>query len=486
MGTVSQENILANILTFILKMGTFRGLPIQVFRGNGGAPDILTLILRTPSTLMKEIRVGLIGFGTVGSGLARTLLTQEKRLRQKVGVPIILSRVADINVDALPAEFSSIALSRDAGDIFNDPAIDIVVELIGGMEPARSFMLEAISRGKHVVTANKALLSVHGKEIFEAAVAGNVEVGFEASVGGGIPVIKALKEGLVANRIDVIRGIMNGTANYILSQMTEHGTPFDVVLKDAQEKGFAEADPTYDIEGIDTAHKLAILMSIAYGQYVHLDDISVEGISSIKSVDIDFAKGFGYHIKLLAISRNHGEHMEGRVHPTMVPVSNMLAHINGSFNAIQFTGDTVGEVLFYGHGAGMMPTGSAVAADVVDISRNIISRSINRVPALSYLPNQFSKPSITPMSALECPFYFRVTVLDHPGVLSAISGILGRHNISIKSVIQKGQKPGQPVHVVLMAHRASEAAVQKAVEEIDALESCTEPTVKIRILIEED
>ena len=435
---------------------------------------------------MKEIRVGLIGFGTVGSGLAHTLLSQNKRLSRKVGVPISLTRVADINVDALPDEFSHITLSRDAGDIFNDPDIDIVVELIGGMEPARTFMLEAIGKGKHVVTANKALLSVHGKEIFEAAVANNVEVGFEASVGGGIPVIKALKEGLVANRIDVIRGIMNGTANYILSQMTEHGSPFDEVLKEAQEKGFAEADPTYDIEGIDTAHKLAILMSIAYGQHVHLDDISVEGISSIKPMDIDFAREFGYRIKLLAISRNHGDHTEARVHPTMVPEAHMLANINGSFNAIQFTGDTVGEVLFYGHGAGMMPTGSAVAADVVDISRNIISQSINRVPPLSYLPEQFSRPSITPMSTLQCPFYFRVTVLDEPGVLSAISGILGTHNISIKSVIQKGHQAGEPVHVVLMAHRASEASVQKAITEIDALDFCTEPTVKIRILIDED
>ena len=242
---------------------------------------------------MEKIRVGLIGFGTVGSGLAQTLLSQRERLQQKVGLPIELSRVADINISELPAEYEDVALSSDAGDIFNDPEIDIVVELIGGTEPAKSFMLEAIKRGKHVITANKALLSTHGREIFKAAADHQVEVGFEASVGGGIPVIKALKEGLVANRIEVIRGIMNGTANYILTMMTEHGTPFEEVLIDAQEKGFAEADPTYDVEGIDTAHKLAILMTIAYGQHVHLDDISVEGISSIKPIDIDFAKEFG-------------------------------------------------------------------------------------------------------------------------------------------------------------------------------------------------
>jgi homoserine dehydrogenase len=435
---------------------------------------------------MKEIRLGMIGFGTVGSGLAQTLIDQKNRLIKKVGAPIVLSRVADINIETLPVQFAGTQLSKDAGDIFNDPDIDIVVELIGGIEPAKTFMLEAIKRGKHVITANKALLSIHGKEIFEAAVANNVEVGFEASVGGGIPVIKGLKEGIVANRINSIKGIMNGTANYILSAMTEHGTPFDEVLKDAQEQGFAEADPTYDVEGIDTAHKLAILMTIAYGQHVHLNDISVEGISNIKPIDIDFAREFGYRIKLLAISRNHGDSVEARVHPTMVPETNLFANINGTFNAIQFNGDGVDDVLFYGHGAGKMPTGSAVAADVVDISRNIIAGSVNRVPALSYLPEHFTPPQITPMNKLTCPYYFRVTVLDQPGVLSAISGILGKYDISIRSVIQKGHHIGEPVHIVLRVHRSSEAMVEKAVAEIDSLECCTEPTVRIRVLMEDD
>ena len=428
----------------------------------------------------------MIGFGTVGSGLAQTLFEQKERLSQKTGALFTLARVADINITSLPDQFSNTVLTNDATDIFNDPEIDIVVELIGGIEPARSFMLEAISKGKHVITANKALLSIHGKEIFEAAVANNVEVGFEASVGGGIPVIKALKEGLVANRINSIKGILNGTANYILTAMTEHGTPFNEVLKEAQEKGYAEADPTYDVEGIDTAHKLAILMTIAYGQHVHLNNISVEGISNIEPIDIEFAKEFGYRIKLLAISRNHGEHVEARVHPTMVHASNMLANINGTYNAILFNGDTVDDVLLYGHGAGMMPTGSAVAADVVDIGRNILANSVNRVPALSYLPEHFSPPSITPMSELTCPYYFRVTVLDQPGVLSTISGILGKYNISIKSVIQKGHQHGEPVHVVFRIHSSSEDSVEKAVAEIDALEYCTEPTVKIRILIEDN
>ncbi len=431
---------------------------------------------------MKEIHVGLIGFGTVGKGLAKALLAQKERLLQKTGTVFVLSTVADIALQSLPEEFSDVTLTKDAGDIFSDPKIDIVVELIGGMEPARTFMLKAIAAGKHVVTANKALLSVHGREIFQAAAEKNVEVGFEASVGGGIPVIKALKEGLVANRINYIKGIMNGTANYILSQMTDHGTPFQEVLKEAQKLGFAEADPTYDVEGIDTAHKLAILMTIAYGLDVQLDDITVEGISSIEPVDIQFAKKFGYRIKLLAISRNHGDHVEARVHPTMVPENHMLATINGAFNGIQFQGDTVGDVLLYGAGAGMMPTGSAVAADVVDIGRNIINGCINRVPALSYLPKHIGKPTITPMQDLVCPYYFRITALDKPGVLSVITGIFGKHDISIRSMMQQERDANEPVYIVFRTHRATEGAIEKAIAEIDALDVCTVPTVKIRLL----
>lgn len=436
--------------------------------------------------VMKKIKIGLIGFGTVGSGLAQTLLQQKKRLTKKLGAEITLSRVADINIDQLPEQFSNVTFSKDAGDIFTDENIDIVVELIGGIEPARSFILKAIEHGKHVVTANKALLSIHGKEIFEAAAKAHVEVGFEASVGGGIPVIKSLKEGLVANRIQSIRGIMNGTANYILTRMTDEGIGFEEVLKDAQEQGYAEADPSYDVEGIDTAHKLAILMTIAYGQHVHLDHITCEGITKIKPVDIEFAREFGYRIKLLAISHNHGDHVEARVHPTMVPESHMLANINGAFNAINFVGDTVGDILLYGMGAGMMPTGSAVAADVVDIGRNILFNSVGRVPPLSYLPEEISEPNITPMSRLSCPYYFRITVLDQPGVLAAIAGTFGRHKISIKSVIQKARKENEPVHVVLRSHTASEESVIKALKEIDGLDACTKPTVKIRIMIDDE
>jgi homoserine dehydrogenase len=435
---------------------------------------------------MKEIKVGLIGFGTVGKGLAEVLYSQRERLVKRSGMTIHLAGVADNSATELPEKFADVTLTKDARELINNPEIDIIVELIGGMEPAKTFVLEAIAAGKHVVTANKALLSQHGAEIFAAAAKKNVEVGFEASVGGGIPVIKALKEGLVANKILSIMGIMNGTANYILSRMTDEGIHFEEVLKDAQRLGFAEADPTYDIEGIDTAHKLAILMTMAYGMPITHNEIATEGIASIEPMDIELARELGCRIKLLAISRNHGDHVEARVHPTMVPQSHLLASIHGAYNAIHFQGDTVGNVLLYGQGAGMMPTGSAVAADVVDIARNIESNSINRVPSLSYLPTKMRPRKITPMDELYGPYYFRLTVLDQPGVLSKVAGILSKYEISIESVIQKGRKKVGAVPLVIVTHHAKESAVRGALEEISKLESITAPVVKIRILEEED
>ena len=434
---------------------------------------------------MREIRVGLIGFGTVGSGTAEVLRVQAERLQRKTGADIRLVRVADIAIDRLPPEFAGVELTRDADLILTASDIDIVVELIGGIEPAKSFILKAIASNKHVVTANKALISQHGREIFAAAAARNVEVGFEASVGGGIPVIKALKEGLVANRIEAIIGIMNGTANYILNRMTDEGLDFASALKDAQARGYAEADPTYDIEGIDTAHKLVILMGMAYGAHVRLDQVTTEGISRIEPIDIEFAREFGYRIKLLAISRNNGDSYEARVHPTMVPSRELLANIGGAFNAIQFTGDMVDDVLLYGQGAGKMPTGSAVAADIVDIARNILNGAINRVPSLGFLHETFKEIEITPLERLRCPYYFRVTVQDRPGVLSAITGILGKHGISIRSMLQQGREEGGVVPVMMRAYEAEESAVRAALAEIDALEICTAPTVKIRIMDED-
>lgn len=435
---------------------------------------------------MKEIKVGMIGFGTVGKGLAEVLYSQRERLVKRTGMSIRLAGIADHGTTALPEKFADVLLTRDTEELINNPEIDIIVELIGGIEPAKTFVLQAIASGKHVVTANKALLSQEGAEIFAAAAAKGVEVGFEASVGGGIPVIKALKEGLVANRILSIMGIMNGTANYILTRMTDEGIAFAEVLKDAQRLGFAEADPTYDIEGIDTAHKLAILMTMAYGMPITHREIATEGISSIEPMDIELARELGCRIKLLAISRNHGDHVEARVHPTMVPQTHLLASISGAYNAIHFQGDTVGNVLLYGQGAGMIPTGSAVAADVVDIARDIQSGSIGRVPSLAYLPSAMRPRRITPMDELSGRYYFRLTVLDQPGVLATVAGVLSKYEISIESVIQKGRKKVGAVPLVIVTHHAKESAVRGALEEIGKLDSVTAPVVKIRILDEEE
>ena len=431
---------------------------------------------------MNEIKVGLIGFGTVGKGLAEVLHSQRERLIKRTGMSIRLAGVADHGTRELPERFADIPLTRDAIQLIDNPDIDVIVELIGGIEPAKTFVMRAIEAGKHVVTANKALLSQEGRDIFAAAAKRGVEVGFEASVGGGIPVIKALKEGLVANRILSIMGIMNGTANYILTRMTDEGVPFDEVLKEAQRLGFAEADPIYDIEGIDTAHKLAILMSMAYGSYFTHHQISIEGISQIEPMDIELAREFGCRIKLLAISRNHGAHVEARVHPTMVPEGHLLASINGAFNAIHFQGDTVGNILLYGLGAGSIPTGSAVAADLVDIARNIRHGAVGRVPALSYQADQMQPRDITPMADLYGSYYFRFTVRDQPGVLASIAGILSRHEISIESVIQKARGKTEAVPLVLVTHEARESAVSAALEEISKLATVTAPVVKIRIL----
>lgn len=434
---------------------------------------------------MQEVKVGLIGFGTVGRGTAQVLYEQADRLKKRGVGHVHIKTIADIAVERLPSHLEGITLTRDAGDILDDPGIDIVVELIGGTSLARDFIMKAIGNGKHVVTANKALLSQHGSEIFAAAAEKNVEIGFEASVGGGIPIIKSLKEGLVANKIESITGILNGTANYILSKMSDHGFPFDEALQEAQDKGYAEADPTYDIEGIDTAHKLVILMSMAYGMKMELADVTCEGISRIQPIDIDYAREMGYRLKLLAISRNHGGHVEARVHPTLVHKEHMLASIDGTYNGVCFKGDMVEDVLLYGHGAGMMATGSAVVSDIIDITRNIMAGSTNRVPSLSYLPEYIKGREITPMADLRCPYYIRFSTLDKTKVLSRIAGILGENGISIESVIQKGSETEDAVPIVMSTYEASEEAVNKALTEIDSLEITTDKAVKIRILVED-
>ncbi len=431
---------------------------------------------------MKKISIAIIGFGTVGSGTAQVMYDQLERMVRRSGIQLILKCVVEQFPMDLPEPFADIPVITSIDEMCADDDIDIVVELIGGMEPALTFIMKSIAAGKHVVTANKALLSEHGMEIFEAATVNNVEVGFEASVGGGIPVIKAMKEGLVANRIESIMGILNGTANYILSKMTSDGASFAEALQEAQDLGFAEADPTYDVEGIDTAHKLVILMTMAYGMKVKLSDIAIEGITKIDAVDISFAKAFGHRIKLLAISRNHGDHVEARVQPTLVPEDHLLASIGGPMNSVHIHGDMVGDILLYGAGAGKMPTGSAVVADIMDIARNIAHGSINRVPALSYLPEEIGSRAITPLAELRCPYYFRFSTIDQSGVLATIANVLGKHNINIESVIQKSRKKGKTVPIVMHTYEATEAEVEEALAEINSMDIITADTVKIRVL----
>ena len=431
---------------------------------------------------MKKINVGIVGFGTVGTGTAKILIENSLLIEERVGIPIVIKKIADhdiekqreINVD--PA-----ILTKDANEILKDPEIDIVVELIGGYGYAKEFILKAIDKGKHVVTANKALLAVHGDEIFRAAYRKGVDIGFEASVGGGIPIIRSLKEGLVANRIESIYGIVNGTTNYILTKMTAEGKKFGDVLKKAQEKGYAEADPTFDVEGVDAAHKLAVLISLAYGVRIRFEDIYTEGISKITPLDIEFAREFGYRIKLLAITKDDKGKIEARVHPTMLKESAMLANVDGVFNAIYVTGDAVGSTMFYGRGAGMMPTGSAVVSDIADIARNIIKKSHQRVPPLGCSEGCIKDAKVKDISETVNHYYIRFSAMDKPGVLSKISGILGENNISISSMIQKGRQVGGSVPIVMMTHEAKEQDVRKALDEIDRLPVVHEKTVFIRI-----
>ncbi|OEU48919.1 MAG: homoserine dehydrogenase [Desulfobacterales bacterium C00003060] len=431
---------------------------------------------------MKKIHIGLLGFGTVGSGMVKILLENHEVIESRLGASLALKWIAARNLErdrgiAVDAGL----LTTDAEKVVDDPAVDIVVELIGGYEPAKRFILKAIENGKQVVTANKALLAAHGNEIFSAALRKGVEVGFEASVGGGIPLIRSIKEGLAANHIQSLFGILNGTANYILTKMTDQGRPFSDVLKEAQALGYAEADPTFDVEGIDTAHKLTILLGIAYGVPMDFKAVYTEGISKITPLDIKFIKEFGYRIKLLAISKDDGEAIEARVHPTLIPADSMLASVNEAYNALYVKGDAVGNVMFYGPGAGMMPTGSAVVSDLVDVARNIIRGAIGRVPSLGYEPTRVKARRIKLIEELETEYYFRVSAEDRPGVLSKIAGILGKHEISIKSVHQKGRDIVGAVPLVMITHEAREAAVRMALSEIDELDVVKDETVLIRI-----
>ncbi len=432
---------------------------------------------------MKEIKAGLIGFGTVGSGVARILQKNSRLIEKRMGARLVLKRIADVDLKTdRGVTLSPGVLTSRAEEVIKDPEIDIVMELMGGIEPAKTFILKAIRSRKHIVTANKALLALHGDEIFREAHRFGVDVNFEASVGGGIPLIRSIKEGLVANRIDSIFGILNGTSNYILSKMTDEGGNFQEVLKEAQAKGYAEANPTYDIEGTDAAHKLAILIRLAFGTTLRFDEIFIGGISEITPLDIQFGREFGYRIKLLAIAKMEKGKIEARVHPTMIPEGHLLSTVDGVFNAIYIKGDAVGPVLFYGQGAGQMPTGSAVVSDLVELGRNVLTRAFGRrVPVLSFQEKAIEEIPLKKMDEVEMPFYMRFSASDQPRVLSKISGILGKNDISISAVIQKGRQVNGAVPVVMMTHEAREKNVHRALREINRLGVILGKTVLIRV-----
>lgn len=429
--------------------------------------------------MKKTVKIGLLGWGTVGGGLLQVLKNNSSLIEGRLGGRLEIKAIADKDITTPRSlEVDRKILTTCVESLLCDPEIDIIVELIGGKEPARTYILKAIKEGKHIVTANKALLAECGEEIFEAAGQSKVGIYFEGSVGGGMPIIKLLKEGLVANRIQAILGIINGTTNYILSRMTSEGKDFQGALSEAKRLGYAEADPVMDLEGTDSAHKLAILSSLAFGTTVRLADIYVEGIKELTSADIRYAKEVGYSIKLLAIAKENQGKIEVRVHPTLLPRDHLLASVNGVFNACFLTGDAVGNILIYGQGAGEMSTGSAVVADLVDLARHLLWGTPHRVPRPIH---RSGVKKIKPMEETICRYYMRFSVLDRPGVLAGISSVLGEKNISIASVIQKERREGDIVPIVIMTHEAKEKNIQAALKEIDQLTVVKAKTRLIRV-----
>jgi homoserine dehydrogenase len=434
------------------------------------------------STMGKDIFIGLVGFGTIGTGLVKLLRENEQLIQKRLGARLVIKKIADLDIESpRVVSVDRNILTTDITEILEDPEISIVVELMGGYEHAKAFIINAMRKKKHVVTANKALLATYGNELFTVADEQQVNVGFEASVGGTIPIIKTMKESLVANNIISVFGIMNGTSNYILTKMTEENRPFEEVLKEAQDLGFAEADPTYDIEGIDTAHKLALTLSLSYGKRVKMEEIYMEGISNISLQDIEFARQLGYKIKLLAIAIQRANAIEARIHPTMIPFDHILSNVGGNFNAFNFVGDASGAVFLHGQGAGMMPTASSVVSDLVDIARDMMKGIWRRVPLRSIPEESIEDINLLPMDDIVTNYYFRFSAYDRPGVLSKISGILGTLNISIAAVIQKGRKEHGVVPVVMTTHPSRERDVREALKEIDKLDVVGGKTILFRI-----
>ncbi|HMN83584.1 MAG TPA: homoserine dehydrogenase [Burkholderiaceae bacterium] len=437
---------------------------------------------------MKPVNVGLAGIGTVGSGTFQVLDRNQDEIRRRAGRAIVITKVADLDVERARALVGERAVVLDdAFAITRDPSIDVVVELIGGYKVARDVVMSAIEHGKHVVTANKALLAVHGNEIFAAARAKGVIVAFEAAVAGGIPIIKALREGLTANRIEWIAGIINGTTNFILSEMRDRGLPFDEVLREAQRLGYAEADPTFDIEGVDAAHKATILSAIAFGIPVQFDRAWVEGITRLESADIRYAEQLGYRIKLLGITRRRIRDgrllgIELRVHPTLIPAKRLIANVEGAMNAVWVKGDAVGHTMYYGKGAGAEPTASAVVADLVDVARALTVDPHNRVPHLAFQAEALADVPILPIEEVETAYYLRLRVSDEPGVLADVTRILADGRISIDAMLQREPGEGEnETDIILLTHLTIEGNVRRAIERIEALSTVLAKVVLIRL-----
>lgn len=430
---------------------------------------------------MGPIRVGICGFGTVGSGTYRVLDRNRQDIAARVGRDVIVTHVgARSNHQTVGT--SGTRVSRDVFDVVRDPDLDIVVELIGGCDTARELVLEAVGLGKHVITANKALIAEHGNEIFAAAQKQGVTVAFEAAVGGGIPIIKAIREGLSANRIEWVAGIINGTGNYILSEMREKGRPFSEALADAQRLGYAEADPSFDVDGIDAAHKLVILASLAFGIPLQFEKVYTEGISALSLEDLGYAEDLGYRIKHLGICRRTREGIELRVHPTLIPDDRLIANVNGVMNAILVMGDAVGPTLYYGPGAGSEPTASAVVADIVDVARTLTADPEHRVPHLAFQADRLSGEPVLPIEAVETSYYLRVAALDRPGVLWRVAQILSESEISIEALIQKEAPEGQETAtMILLTSRTREEKMNRAIAEIEALDSVRGSVTRLRM-----
>lgn len=428
---------------------------------------------------MFTANIGLIGLGTVGGGVIEILEKQRVFFREHFGMDIRLAAVAERDETKTKNLPDNIHITKEAKEIIGNPEIQIVIELVGGITAAKDIVMESIAAGKHVVTANKHLLAKFSKEIFPAAEKTEVDVYFEASVGGGIPIIKALRESLVANDIQKIQCIINGTTNYILTRIKSEKKPFDKILTDAQEKGFAEADPTFDVDGIDAAHKVVIMANLAYGCWVNLDDIYIEGIRNITPEDVSYADDLGYTIKLLGIIQKRDDKIDVRVHPTMLPHDHILANVNGVYNGVALKGDAIGSVLLTGKGAGRYPTASAVVSDVIDVCRNMAAKARMRIPMSFFSPE--SRKSVVPIEEIESRFYLRFTVVDEPGVLANLTAQLGRKQVGIASVVQEERAPKDNVPVVILTHHAKEQALREAINEIDKMDVVKKPTQVIRI-----